>query len=382
MGELTFVGRTNWRDRTRPFGILTPDRRAHMYVVGATGTGKTSLLELLIRQDLVHGAGLALFDPHGDLAERVLAWMPAERKADVIYLDVPDPAATFTFNPLANVPPLRRSVTANGIVEALKKLFADSWGIRLEFILRSALLLLLDQPAATIADVSRLFHDPEFRKAAAERATTPQVRQFWTKEFEAYPGRFRAEAISPIENKLGSFLIDPFVSRILTSRVLVVNLAKGKIGESPAALFGSLLLSSIAQVGLARAESVEETRRDFYVYLDEFQTFTTLALATMMAELRKYRVPIIAANQFLEQVPADVRTSILANAGTLTVFRVGASDAAKLAKELGWDIEPVDLTFLPNRSFWIRTLVRGQMIGAFTGETITLKTGRESSRQG
>jgi hypothetical protein len=355
-----------------------------MYVIGKTGVGKSTLLEMMIRQDLLAGNGVALFDPHGDLAERLYAWVPADRKADVLYLDVPNPEQPFGFNPLQGVAPLRRSVTANGIVEALKKIFADSWGIRLEYILRNALLLLLDQPEATIADVLRLFHDETFRKEAATRASNPQVRRFWTTEFEAYPGRFRTEAISPIENKLGSFLVDPFVSRILTSRessfdvrtvmdsgkALLVNLAKGKIGEAPAMLFGSLLVSALGLAGLARADSGTGDRRDFYIYLDEFQTFTTLALANMLAELRKYGVGLVLANQFLEQLAPEVKSAILGNIGTLVVFRVGASDAAKITKELGSKVFVEDLTLLPNRSFWIRTLVQGQAIEAFTGSTI------------
>jgi hypothetical protein len=384
---LTFVGRTNWRDRTRPFGIREQDRLAHMYVIGKTGTGKSSLLEIMIRQDIVAGRGLALFDPHGDLAERLVEWMPEDKRAKLIYLNVPDPAQPFGFNPLEGVPALRRSVAANGIVEALKKIFADSWGIRLEYILRNALLLLLDQPKATIADVLRLFSEPDFRREAAERSTNAQVRRFWTTEFENYPGRFRAEAISPIENKLGSFLVDPFVSRILTAsessfdprtvmddgKILLVNLAKGKIGEAPAMLFGSLLVSALALAGLSRADAPETARRAFYVYMDEFQTFTTLALANMLAELRKYALGLALANQYLEQLTPEVRTAILGNIGTLVVFRVGAADAARLAKELGPTVDPVDLTFAGNRDFWIRLLVNGEAWPPFTGRSIRIQ---------
>jgi hypothetical protein len=384
---LTFLGRSNWRDNRRPFGVLAPDRRAHMYVIGKTGTGKSSLLEFMIRQDVVNGQGLALFDPHGDLVERLVAWMPETRKPDLIYLNVPDPAQPFEFNPLDGVPPLRRSVAANGIVEALKKIFADSWGWRLEFILRTALLLLLDQPEATIADVLRLFNDAEFRKDAAARATNAEVRRFWTTEFESYPGRFRTEAVSPVVNKLGSFLVDPFVSRILTApkstfdprevmdtgKVLLVNLAKGKIGEAPAMLFGSLLVSALGLAALARGDGPAAQRRDFFLYLDEFQTFTTLALANMMAELRKYAAGLCLSTQYLDAISPEVRAAILGNVGTLVVFRVGATDAAKLAKELGPGVEPYDLTLLPNRSFWIRPLVRGEAVEPFTGRTITLR---------
>lgn len=385
MADLIFLGRTNWRERRRPFGIKNMDRRAHMYVVGKTGTGKSSLLEMMIRQDVVNGRGLALLDPHGDLAERIERWIPAERRGDLIYLDVPNPAERFSFNPLEGVPPLRRSLAANGIVEALKKIFADSWGYRMEYILRAALLLLLDQDEATLADIVRLFHEPDFRKEAAARATNLQVRRFWTTEFEAYgSGKFRVEAVSPIENKIGSFLLDPYLSRILTTRkstvnirevldhgkLLLVNLAKGKLGESPSTLFGSLLVSSIGLAGLSRADTPESERRDFVLYLDEFHTFTTLALANMAAELRKYALPMVLTNQHLEQLAPELRTAILGNVGTLVVFRVGAGDAAKLAKELGPAVREADLVFLPNRSFFIRALVDGAAIEAFTGKTL------------
>jgi len=385
MADLTYLGRTNWRGARRPFGIPQDDRRAHVYVIGKTGTGKSSLLEAMVRQDVLRGRGLALLDPHGDLAERIRAWLPEDRTADFIYVDVPNPKQPVGFNPLQNVPPLRRSLAANAVVEALKKIFADSWGIRLEYILRNSILLLLDRQNATIADVLRLFHEPEYRREAIGKATNEQVRRFWIKEFEAYPGRFRTEAISPIENKLGSFLVDPFVSRILTvnesafdprevmdaQKILIVNLAKGRIGENPAMLFGSMLVAALGVAGLARADT--SNRPDFHVYLDEFQTFTTLALANMLAELRKYSVGLTLANQYLEQVSPEVRNAILGNVGTLIVFRVGASDAQRLARELGPEVEADDLTLLPNRNFWIRPLVNGNALSPFTAETITLK---------
>jgi hypothetical protein len=390
---LIFIGRTKWRDMDRPFGLRRGDRRAHMYVIGKTGTGKSSLLEAMIRQDILAGNGVSVFDPHGDLAERLNEWIPAARRPDLIYLNVPDPEQRFGFNPLQGVPPLRRSLAANGIVESLKKLFDDAWGVRLEYILRSALLLLLEQPQATLADVMRLFHEKEFRKEAAERSTNEQVRRFWLVEFERY-GKRRAEAVTPIENKLGSFLVDPFVSRILTvsestfqprevmdgGKVLLVNLAKGKIGEAPAMLFGGLLVTMLGLAGLERADAPQAERRDFFVYLDEFQTFTTLALVNMLAELRKYSVGLILANQFTDQIDVEVRNAILGNIGTLVVFRVGSIDAERLVKELLPKLDPYELTLLPNRMFWIRPLVKGQSTEAFTGETITIRPGRYDDR--
>jgi hypothetical protein len=391
---LIFIGRTKWRDLDKPFGLRGGDRRAHMYVIGKTGTGKSSLLEGMIRQDILAGNGLALFDPHGDLAERLCAWVPESRRQDLLYLNVPDPEQPFGFNPLEAVPPLRRSLAANGIVEALKKLFDDAWGIRLEYILRNALLLLLEQPEATLGDVVRLFHEKDFRKEAAERVTNDQVKRFWTTEFEKF-GRHRSEAVTPIENKLGSLLVDPFVSRILTipkstfhprevmdsGKILLVNLAKGKIGEAPAMLFGGLLVTMLGLAGLERAEVPQSERRDFFMYLDEFQTFTTLALVNMLAELRKYGVGLVLANQFMDQIDSELRSAILGNVGTLVVFRVGSVDAGKLVKELLPDLEPYDLTLLPNRMFWIRPLVNGQSVEAFTGETIALdRQEREAQR--
>lgn len=389
---LIFIGRTKWRDLKKPFGLRRGDRRAHMYVIGKTGTGKSSLLESMARQDILAGNGMALFDPHGDLAERLYAWVPESRRSDVIYLNVPDPEQPFGFNPLENVPPLRRSLAANGINETLKKLFDDAWGARLEYILRSALLLLLEQPEATLADVVRLFHDKEFRKEAAVRGTNEQVKYFWTTTFEKF-GRHRSEAVTPIENRLGSLLVDPFVSRILTvkkstfnprevmdsGKVLIVNLAKGKIGEAPAMLFGGLLVTMLGLSGLARADTPQNERRDFFIYLDEFQTFTTLALVNMLSELRKYGLGLVLANQFMDQIDTELRSAILGNVGTLVVFRVGAVDAARLTKELLPDLEPYELTLLPNRMFWIRPLVHGQSVEAFTGETITLQHRQNAS---
>ncbi len=391
--RLIFIGRTKWRDLDKPFGLWPEDRRAHMYVIGKTGTGKSSLLEAMARQDILAGNGLALFDPHGDLVDRVNAWVPKERRKDVIYLNVPDPEQPFGFNPLESVPRLKHSLVASGITETLKKLFDDAWGIRLEYILRNALMLLLEQPEATLADVVRLFHDKDFRKEAAERLENQEVKRFWLTQFEKY-GKHRSEAVTPIENKLGSLLVDPFVSRILTipkstfnpreamesGKVLLVNIAKGKIGEAPAMLFGGLLVTMLGLSGLARADAPDAKRRDFFIYLDEFQTFTTLALVNMLAELRKYGVGLVLANQFLDQIDAEVRSAILGNVGSLVVFRVGAGDAQKLVKEIFPDLDFYELTLLPNRMFWIRPLVRGESKEAFTGETIAIATLGKAAR--
>lgn len=382
--RITLIGRTNFRNERRAFGIKEADRRAHMYIVGKTGTGKSTLLETMVRQDIGAGHGLALFDPHGDLIERVLAWMPERRKDDLIYFNVPDAARPLGFNPLQNVPAEKRGLAASGILEVFKKIWADSWGPRLEHILRNALLALLDQPQATLADVLKLLDEPGFRRSVAGRVQNPQVRNFWLREYESYPSRFRVEAIAPIQNKVGAFLADLRLNRILTQpksafdlreamdngKLLLVNLAKGKIGEDSAALLGALLVSRIGLAALTRADVPEKERRDFYLYLDEFQSFTTLSLANMLSELRKYRVGLILAHQYLAQLDLQVRDAILGNAGTIISFRLGLADAEILAKEFYPEFRAADLVGLPDHNFYLKLRVGGVISKPFSAETL------------
>ena len=316
--------------------------------------------------------------------ERVLAWIPEKRKADLIYFNVPDASRPLAFNPLESLPPAKRALAASGMLEVFKKIWADSWGPRLEHILRNALLALLDQPEATLAGILRLMDDSVFRRIAASRVRNAQVRSFWLREYENYPARFRAEAIAPIQNKVGAFLADPVLNAILTQpksafdlrhvmdegRILLVNLAKGKIGEDTAALLGALLVSRIGLAGSSRADIPEESRRDFYVYLDEFQSFTTLSLANMLSELRKYRVNLILAHQYLSQLDIQVRDAILGNAGSVISFRLGLADAEILAKEFYPTFTAEDLIHLPNYSIYVKLAVRGAVTRPFSAETL------------
>lgn len=382
--SITVIGRTNYRNQRKTFGIRQADRRAHLYVIGKTGTGKSSLLETMIRQDVEAGRGLAVFDPHGDLVERVLAWIPEKRKADLIYFNVPDASRPLAFNPLESLPPAKRALAASGMLEVFKKIWADSWGPRLEHILRNALLALLDQPEATLAGILRLMDDSVFRRIAASRVHNAQVRSFWLREYENYPARFRAEAIAPIQNKVGAFLADPVLNGILTQpksafdlrtimdegRILLVNLAKGKIGEDVAALLGALLVSRIGLAGLSRSDVPEASRKDFYLYLDEFQNFTTLSLANMLSELRKYRVNLILAHQYLAQLDLQVRDAILGNVGSVISFRLGLADAEILSKEFWPEFSAEDLIRLPNYSAYIKLMVRGAVTRPFSAETL------------
>jgi hypothetical protein len=382
--RITLIGRTNFRNERRAFGIKEADRRAHTYIIGKTGTGKSTLLETMVRQDIGAGHGLALFDPHGDLIERVLAWMPEKRKHDLIYFNVPDDSRPLGFNPLESVPPEKRALAASGILEVFKKIWAESWGPRLEHILRNALLALLDQPQATLADILRMMDDSVFRRIAASRVRNAHVRSFWLREYESYPARFRAEAIAPIQNKVGAFLADPVLNAILTQPksafdlrrvmdeggILLVNLAKGKIGEDSAALLGALLVSRVGLAGLSRADVPESERRDFYLYLDEFQSFTTLSLANMMSELRKYRVNLILAHQYLSQLDPQVRDAILGNTGTIISFRLGLADAEILVREFYPEFSAQDLIRLPNYNIYLKLMVNGAVSSPFSAETL------------
>jgi hypothetical protein len=382
--RVVLFGRTDFRNEGRVFGIRRADRRSHLYALGKTGTGKSNLLETLISQDIAAGEGVALLDPHGDLVERVALRVPRERSKDLIYLDVPSQAEVFGFNPVERVPPERRSLAASALVEVFKKIWADSWGPRLEHILRNAVFCLLEQPEATLADIPRLLDDQAFRKRAAERVSNAQVRQFWLREYESYPARFRAEAVAPLQNKVGAFLVDPILCRILSAskssfdlrrviderKILLVNLAKGRMGEGSAALLGALLVARIGLAGLSRSDVPEADRRDFYLYIDEFQTFATMSFVSMLSELRKYRVNLTLTNQYLSQLDPQIRDSVLGNVGTLISFRVGSADAAVLGDELAPEFSASDLMGLPNYRIYLRLMIDGMVSRPFSAETI------------
>lgn len=382
--DVAIFAAANFRGAHRRFGIKLADRRAHMYIIGKTGVGKSTLLATLIKHDLTAGHGLALIDPHGDLVERVLAEVPQGRRADVIYFNVPDTAHSFAFNPLQHVPAARRPLAASGMLSVFKRLWEDSWGPRLEHILRNALLALLDQPQATLADILKLLDDANFRRQAAARIQNAQVRNFWLKEYEGYPARFRAEAIAPVQNKVGAFLADPVLNRILTQhhssfrlrdvmdqgKVLLVNLAKGVIGEDTASLLGALLVARFGLAAMSRADIPEGKRRDFFLYLDEFHSYTTLSLAEMLSELRKYRLNLILAHQYMAQLTPPMRDAVFGNVGTIISFRIGAVDAELLSQEFYPEFSVADFSNLPNHGIYLKLMIDGVPSRPFSAVTL------------
>lgn len=380
---ITYFARTTHRNVGRRFGIKRADRRSHMLIIGKTGTGKSTLLRTLVAQDILHDEGLALFDPHGDLVESVLPLVPFEREGDLIYLDTPDTTRPWCFNPLAGIQADKKALAAAGMVEVFKKLWPDDWGPRLEHLLRNVIFTLLDYPGATLGSIPRLLSDRTWRKEVIGHLTNDEVRAFWKDEYERYSPAFRAVVVAPLQNKLGAFLTDPLLARILKGqhssfdlreimddgKILLVNLSKGKIGEGPAALLGSLLVSHLALRGLERADTDAQKRRDFFVYLDEFHTFATLSLTTMLSELRKYRVNLILAHQYLSQLETEIRDAVFGNTGTFIAFRVGALDAPIVARELSPTFEADDLVSLPNFCIYLRLMIDGQPSKPFSART-------------
>ncbi len=372
--DVIAIGQLNHRNDRRRFGIKLEDRFLHVHVIGKTGVGKSTLLASMARQDIVAGNGLALIDPHGDLVDRLKDELSPSRAGDVIYFNVADPAQPYGYNPLHAVAYDHIPLAASGLLEVFKKMWADAWGVRMEHILRNCLYALLEQKDATLSDIPRLFRDKSYRKALASSLRNDAVRLFWLEEFERYSLGYRADGVASIQNKVGAFLADPVMRRILTEpqepislrrlmdqgKILLVNLAKGRIGDDSSALLGGLLVTTIGLAAYSRADTPPEQRRDFFVYVDEFQSFTTLAVANMLSELRKYRIGMTLAHQYLHQLEPDIRHAVLGNAGTLISFRVGAEDASYISREFDGHFDTHDLISLPNRQMYLRLMIEGQ----------------------
>jgi type IV secretory pathway TraG/TraD family ATPase VirD4 len=382
--EITHLGRVDFRNDNRVFGIKNEDRFSHVYVIGKTGTGKSTLLETMALQDLERGNGFALIDPHGDLVARIAALVPASHRDKVIYLNATDPTQPYGYNPLRHVSEDRIALAASGMMDVFKKMWPDAWGVRMEHILRNVLMALLEQPNATLHDVLRIFSNNAFRKEIAKSLKNETVRNFLLNEFERFSFGYRSDGTAPIQNKVGAFLADPLLNRILTApehdlhirrimdegQVLLVNLAKGHIGEDSSSLLGGLLVTTIGLAAFSRADTPPADRRDFFVYIDEFQSFTTLALANMLSELRKYRVGFTVAHQYLHQLEPDVRHAVLGNAGSIISFRVGAEDAPYLVREFQGKFEEIDLLQLPNYRIYLKLMIDGTPSKPFSAVTL------------
>lgn len=371
--EITFCGETNFRNQRRKFGIKTDDRRRHMYLIGKTGMGKSTVLEGLIIQDIYNGKGLAVVDPHGDLAEKIVKMIPKNRINDVIYFNPSDMDFPIAFNVLENVDPQYRHLVASGMVGVFKKIWADSWGPRLEYLLRNVILALLDYKDSTLLGIPRMFVDNNFRKKVIGKIDDVVVKAFWVDEFSKYNQQFLTEAISPIQNKVGQFLSSSLIRNIVgqvkssidirkvmdEGKILIMNLSKGRIGEDNSALLGAMMITKIQLAAMSRVDIEETTRKDFYLYVDEFQNFATESFANILSEARKYRLNLIIAHQYIEQLGDVVKAAVFGNVGTMIVFRVGATDADELVKEFTPRYTEEDLVNIPKYNCYIKLMIDG-----------------------
>jgi len=382
--DITIFGQTNYRNQLRPFGIKRDDRRRHMYIIGKTGMGKTTLLENLIISDIINGEGCCYIDPHGDTAEKILDFIPTHRINDVVYMNPADTAFPIAFNILESVEETHKHLIASGIVSVFKKQFAESWGPRLEYILRNTVMALLDYPGSTLLGVMRILVEKEYREKVVEKIKDPVVKSFWVNEYTKWNDRVLQEVISPIQNKVGQFLSNFLIRNIVgqvkstidlreimdNQKILILNLSKGRIGEDTMQLLGSMIVTKLYMAAMSRVEIPEKDRKDFYLYVDEFQNFATDSFGDILSEARKYRLDLIVAHQYIEQLPETVQAAVFGNVGTLICFRTGAADAERLALEFAPFFTEEDLVNLPAFAIYLKLMIDGVSSDPFSADTL------------
>ena len=382
--QITVLGETNFRNVYRKFGIKMEDRRRHSYIVGKSGTGKSTLIENMAIDDVVEGRGVIIVDPHGDLADKILLCVPDDRIDDVIVFDPADRSYPIAFNLLDKVDDDFKGMVASGFVGIFKKIFGDSWGPRLEHILRNTVLALLDYPESTMLDIPRMLTERHFREKVVSVVVDPVIRDFWINEFAQYDTKFRTEAVSPILNKVGQFLSTATIRNIVgqphsridireimdTEKILIINLSRGKIGEDNSALLGAMMITKIQLSAMSRADVTVDQRPDCYLYVDEFQNFATESFSVILSEARKYNLNLTIANQYITQMPEIVRDAVFGNAGTIIAFRVGGTDADFLVKEFEPVFEANDLVNLDRYQIYTKLLIDGITKPAFSARTL------------
>lgn len=385
--NISAFGLTNFRGINHQFGLLRKDRSRHIYIIGQTGAGKSGMLELLALSDIFHNHGYAIIDPHGDFAVDNLRFIPGSRIDQVVYFNPADTAFPLGFNPLEVTDPNQKNSVSSEVIGVLKRMFGESWGPRLEYILRYTILALLDRPSTTMLDITRMLTDKKFREETLSYCNDAVVLNFWRVEFGTWNDRFVAEAVAPVLNKVGAFTANPIIRNIIgqpkstfnireimdEGKILVVNLSKGLIGEDNAAILGSFLVTKIQLAAMSRSDIANiADRRPFYLYVDEFQNFATDSFATILSEARKYGLNLTVANQYISQMSETVRNAVFGNVGTMVSFRVSADDAPILSKQFEPQFEPNDLLQMNNRHFIINMVINGEKAPAFSATTLTL----------
>ncbi|HEV2354175.1 MAG TPA: type IV secretion system DNA-binding domain-containing protein, partial [Puia sp.] len=383
--DMSLFGLSNFRGRHQKFGIKRRDRGRHVYIVGQTGAGKSFLLQLLTLSDIYHDQGFAIVDPHGDYATDIMKYIPDYRLKDVIYMNPADREFPMAFNPMEVSDPAMKDHISSELVGVLKRMF-DSWGPRLEYILRYTLLALLDYPDATMLDITRMLNEKAFRKKVIRHIEDPVVKSFWVTEFASWNDKFASEAVAPVLNKVGAFVANPLVRNIVgqkksafnirqimdEGKILLVNLSRGQVGEDNAAILGALMVTKIQLAAMSRADVPLEQRRPFYLYVDEFQNFATDSFAVILSEARKYGLNLTVANQYIAQMPEVVRDAVFGNVGTMISFRIGPGDSAVLGKYFEPVFESIDLTKLHNQNIFISMIIDGEKSIPFSASTLRM----------
>ncbi len=393
--HINFFAKTIFKNRNTIFGIKDPDRRRHIWTIGKTGTGKSTLIANMAIDDLKKDRGVAVIDPHGDLCEILLDYVPKSRINDVIYFNPADKDFPIVINPLEVTNKEEAELVVSGIVSIFNKIFGFSWGPRLEYILRTSLLTLSEVPNTTLKDIPLLLTNQSYRNQIVARIADPTLKSFWVDEFDKMPPNLQKEAISPILNKVGQFVTSPLIRTIIgfprstiklddvmnQGKILFANLSQGRLGEDNAALLGAMLITKLQLAAMHRVDIPEEKRRDFYLYVDEFQNFATGSFIKIMSEARKYRLNIMLANQYMAQIPEEVQKAILGNAGTIISFSVGANDAAILFKEFAEVFSETDLVNLSNYQVAIKLMIDGHSTRPFLAHTLPLPISKNLNRE-
>ncbi len=386
--DITYFAKTNFRNSEQLFGIKRKDRRQHMYVLGKSGTGKSVLLSNMIVQNIRNGEGVCVVDPHGELVEEILESIPESRMKDVIYFNPADTDYHIGFNVLQLDDPKYKHLVASGLMGIFTKIWANAWSARMEYILNNAILALLDTPGTTLLGIPRLLVDKEYRQIIINNLKDPVVKAFWVHEYEQWRDQFRNEAIAPIQNKVGQFLSTSIIRNVVgqgtstidifdvmnSGKIFLVNVSKGRIGEDNSALLGGMLITKIQLAAMERVRIPEDERKDFYLYVDEFQNFATDAFAGILSEARKYRLNLTLAHQYTAQLVTEsgsnIRDAVFGNVGTMIVFRVGGDDAEFLEKEFEPEFTPQDIVNLPNYHIYLKLMVDGVTSRPFSAKTL------------
>ena len=385
--RIAYFAETDSRNKRVKFGIKASDRTRHVYIIGKTGMGKSTLLENMAVQDMQNGDGMAFIDPHGKTAELLLDYIPAERVNDVVYFAPFDLDYPISFNVMEDVGYERRHLVANGLMSAFKKIWVDAWSARMEYILNNILLSLLEYPDSTLIGVNRMLVDKDYRRKVVDNITDPSVKAFWTDEFAKYGDRYMQEAGAAIQNKIGQFISNPMIRNIIgqskssfdirklmdEKKIIIVNLSKGRVGEGNANLLGSMIITKIYLAAMSRADAspaLLNTLPNFYLYVDEFQSFANESFADILSEARKYKLNLTIAHQYIEQMSEEVRSAVFGNVGTMVAFRVGAFDAEVLEKEFGPQFTAQDLVNLGFVQIYLKLMIDGVTSQPFSATTL------------